>query len=45
MNLISYYAGEEIINYWIQTAHQELRASQDIENSKFNEGILQEKVP
>lgn len=43
MKLISYYADEEIINYWIQTAHQELKASQDIENSKFNEEILQEK--
>lgn len=43
MKLISYYADEEIINYWIQTAHQELRANQDIENSKFNEEILQEK--
>lgn len=43
MTLISYYAGEEIINYWIQTAHQELRANQDIERSKFNERILQEK--
>jgi len=43
MRLLSYYAEEEIINYWIHATQQELRANHDIESSIFNSEILQEK--
>lgn len=43
MDLISAYAEEERINYWIQSTYKELIANQNIENLKFNEEILQEK--
>lgn len=43
MKLISYYAGEEIINYWIQMAQLEFKANNDIERTKFNAAVLQEK--
>lgn len=43
IKLLSNYDDNEIINYWIDMAHQELRASQHIEHGSFNESILREK--
>lgn len=43
MKKLSYYEDEEIINYWIRTVHQELKANHYIENSNFNTELLKEK--
>lgn len=43
IKLLSNYDDDEIINYWIDTAHQELRASQHLEHANLNESILREK--
>lgn len=40
IKLLSTYDDEEIINYFIWTVHQELRANQGLENSKLNENAL-----
>ena len=42
IKLLSIYDDEEIINYWIDLVHQELKASQNIENLGFNESVLAE---
>lgn len=43
VSLLSMYNGEDILNYWISSAQQELRANQDIERLRFNEEVLQQK--
>lgn len=43
ISLISTYADEAIVNYWISSAQQEFRANHDIERTKFNAEVLQEK--
>ena len=43
VSLLSTYEDEAIINYWISSAQQEFRANNDIERSKFNAEVLQEK--
>ena len=43
ISLLADYDGEAIINYWISSAQQEFRASQDIERLKFNAEVLKEK--
>lgn len=42
IKLLSIYDDEEIINYWIDLVHQELKASQNIENLGFNKSVLAE---
>ena len=43
VSLLAAYEDEAIINYWISSAQQEFRANNDIERSKFNAEVLQEK--
>ena len=43
ISLLSEFANEAIINYWISSAQQEFRANQDIERTKFNTELLKEK--
>lgn len=43
VRLLAAFAEEDIINYWISSAQQELRANQDIERTKFNAELLKEK--
>ena len=43
ISLLATYADEDVVNYWIHSAHQEFRANQDIERVRFNAEVLQEK--
>jgi Fic family protein len=43
ISLLSEFANEAIINYWINSAQQEYRANQDIERTRFNAELLKEK--
>ena len=43
LSLLAMYDNESIINYWINSTHQELIANQDIERLQFNQEVLQQK--
>ena len=43
VNLLAAYEEEAVINYWIISAQQELRANNDIERTQFNAEALQAK--